>query len=178
MKKAVIFLTDGFEEMEMIVPADILHRSGVNIILTSLTDSLEVKGSHDIVIKADNLLTGDVEADMFILPGGPGSNEYIKNNLFCDLLIEHSKKGKFIAAICAAPLTLGKLGFLENKEATCYPHLADQLIAKTYKPEAVVTDGNITTGRAAGASVEFGLELARILVGVDEANRVKEAMFI
>ena len=87
-------------------------------------------------------------------------------------------QNKHIAAICAAPVTLGKLGLLKDKAATCYPAMEDKLIAKTIKQDPVVSDGNITTGRAAGASAEFGLKLAEILVGAKEAKKVKEAMLI
>ena len=178
MKKAVIFLTDGFEEMEAIVPADILHRAGVGITFTSITGKLEVKGSHDITIIADNLLSENVKGDMFILPGGPGASEYVNNPVLIDLLRKQNNDNKYIAAICAAPLTLGSIGLLNNKAATCFPHLTDKLVAGERRSDAVVTDGNITTGRAAGVSAEFGLRLAEILAGADEANRIKSAMFI
>ena len=178
MKKAIIFLTDGFEEMEAFVPADILHRAGVEVVILSITGNLEVTGSHDIKVVADNVLTGNTDADMLILPGGPGAVKYIENQVLVDELLYHNLQNKHIAAICAAPITLGKLGLLKDKAATCYPAMEDKLIAAAIKHEPVVTDGNITTGRAAGASAEFGLKLAEILVGAEEAEKVKTAMLI
>jgi len=178
MKKAIIFLTDGFEEMEAFVPADILHRAGVNVILLSITGSLEVTGSHDIKVIADNVFTGNSDADMLILPGGPGAHKYIGNQAIIDELLYQNLQNKHIAAICAAPVTLGKLGLLKDKAATCYPAMEGELIAATIKHDPVVTDGNITTGRAAGASAEFGLKLAEILVGPEKAESVKAAMLL
>ena len=67
---------------------------------------------------------------------------------------------------------------LEDKTVTCFPNLSDNLIAADYKLDAVVVDETIITGRAAGASVEFGLKLVEVLLGIDEANRIKEVMFI
>ena len=181
MKKAIILLTDGFEEMEALVPADILHRAGIKIIFLSLTGNLEVTGSHDIKIIADNLFNESTDisnADMLILPGGPGAKTYPENPALTDALLKHNSQKRHIAAICAAPLTLGKLGLLNDKAATCFPALKDELIAATYMQKPVVTDGNITTGQAAGASAEFGLKLAEIFVGVEEAYLVKAAMYI
>ena len=181
MKKAIVFLTDGFEEMEAIVPVDILHRAGVKVTLLSITGNLEVTGSHDIRVVADGLFdenTNITDTDMLILPGGPGATTYLQNQTLIKALRKHNSQNKHIAAICAAPLTLGELGLLKTKAATCFPALTDKLIAATYKDDAVVTDGNITTGRAAGASSDFGFRLAEILVGVEEAERVKEAMFL
>ena len=179
MKKAIIFLTDGFEEMETIVPADILRRAGVEVNLVSLTGNSEVTGSRGVKVVADSLFAGNAAyADMLILPGGLGAAKYIENKALTDALLEHNSHGSHIAAICAAPVTLGKLGLLKDKAATCYPAMTDRLIAAEIKSESVVTDGNITTACAAGASAEFGLVLAEILVGSEEARRVKDAMFL
>lgn len=180
MKTAVIFLTDGFEEMEAIVPADILRRAGVDVTLVSTTGNFDVTGSHDIKVTADELLGDGVKitADMLILPGGPGAGAYIKNAPLTDLLKRQNSRGGYIAAICAAPVTLGKLGLLDNKTATCFPAMKDELIAGTYKPDEVVIDGNIITGRAAGAAPVFGLALAGILISEEEKHRVKNAMYI
>ena len=179
MKKAIIFLTDGFEEMEAIVPADILRRADVEVNLASITGSFEVVGSHGIKVTADSLFIGNIhDADMLILPGGPGAAKYIGNQTLTDALSGHNTRGGHIAAICAAPVTLGKLGLLKDKAATCYPAMTGQLISAAHKFEAVVTDGNITTAQAAGASAEFGLALAEILVGVEEARKIKSAMFL
>ena len=178
MKKAILFLTDGFEEMEAIVPADILRRAGVEVCLVSITGDMIVTGSHDIKVTTDNLLTGNVDADMLILPGGPGAVKYIENQMLIDALLEHNNQGGYIAAICAAPVTLGKLDLLKDKTATCYPAMKEQLIVSVYKSDAVITDGNIITARAAGASAEFGLKLVEILIGAEEAQKVKAAMFL
>ena len=181
MKKAIMFLTDGFEETEAIVPADILRRAGVEVNLTSITGSLEVTGSHGIKVIADSVFDSfdeNDEADILILPGGPGAAKYIENQAVVDSLVRQNDKGGFIAAICAAPVTLGKLGLLKNKAATCYPAMAGELEAALKSAEEVVTDGNITTARAAGASPQFGLALAQILAGAEEAQKVKAAMWI
>lgn len=181
MPKVIIFLTDGFEEMEALVPADILHRAGVKVSLLSITGKLEVTGSHDIKVVADGLFdknTDISDADMLILPGGPGASSYIENRALTDALQAQHVKDKYIAAICAAPVTLGKLGLLKDKAATCYPAMEGDLIAAVKKQDAVVTDGNITTGRAAGASAEFGLKLAELLVGSEVATKVKNAMYL
>jgi len=178
MKKAIIFLTDGFEEMEALVTADILRRAGVRVELASITGKLEVIGSHDIKIIADSVFTGDASADMLILPGGPGASAFIDYKALTDTLTTHYNRGGFIAAICAAPVTLGKLGLLKDKAATCYPGMMDELNAELCCAEMVVTDGNITTARGPGASAIFGLALVEILVGAEEMLRVKDAMVL
>ena len=53
-----------------------------------------------------------------------------------------------IAAICAAPTVLGKLGLLNGRKAICYPGMEDGLTGAEVTVEPVVTDGNITTQRS------------------------------
>jgi len=178
MKRAIIFLTDGFEEMEAIVTADILRRAGVDVELVSITGRQDVTGSHEITLKTDSIFTGDADADMLILPGGPGAADYLQNPTLTEALTRHHSQRKQLGAICAAPVTLGKLGLLTDKAATCYPGMVDELNAATYRTDITVTDGNITTARGPGASAAFGLKLAEILVGTERMIGVKEAMLL
>ena len=178
MKKAIIFLTDGFEEMEALVTADILRRAGAGINLASITGRLEVTGSHDIKVVADSMFTGDIDADMLILPGGPGAESFIECKALTNALIAHNNRGGLIAAICAAPVTLGRLGILKDKTATCYPSVADKLNASAYSTDMLVIDANIITARGPGIAPTFGLELAGILAGKTEMLRVKEEMLL
>lgn len=177
MKSAVIFLTDGCEEAEAVFPADILRRAGVDVKLLSITGKLEITGSRGIKLVADGHIESGISADMLILPGGWGAQAYIDNSILTEMLKRQNSEGKYIAAICAAPVTLGKLGILDDKAATCYPAKQEELVAKECKQDAVVIDGNIITARAPGASAQFGLTLAGILVGEEEAERVKGEMY-
>ncbi len=55
---------------------------------------------------------------------------------------------KRIAAICAAPSILGKLGLLEGKKkAVCFPGFEESLKGADVLSDRVVTDGNITTSK-------------------------------
>ena len=75
-----------------------------------------------------------------------------------------NEKGKYIAAICAAPTILGSLGILEGKEATCYPGMEDELIGALVKTDrSVVMDGNIITSRGMGTAIDFSLHIVSIL---------------
>ena len=51
-----IFLTDGFEESEALLPADILKRAGLDVCLVSITADKLVASSHGFKIMADAVL--------------------------------------------------------------------------------------------------------------------------
>ncbi|MDR2684442.1 MAG: DJ-1/PfpI family protein, partial [Prevotellaceae bacterium] len=102
MKKCYIFLTNGFEEIEAIATIDILRRAGLDVVTVSVEDSLEVKGSHNITVKADTgfAVNNCSDAEILVLPGGTLRLGEFEN--LAELLKKHNAEGKKIAAICAA----------------------------------------------------------------------------
>ena len=78
-----------------------------------------------------------------------------------------------IAAICAAPLVLGRRGLLEGKRATCYPGFEDRLKGATVTDSGCVRDGKIITARAMGSAIDFSLEIIRALCGDEKSNSLK-----
>ena len=78
-----------------------------------------------------------------------------------------------MAAICAAPTILSRLGILDRREAVCYPGMEDQMLSAVVRPgQAVVTDGRVITGEAAGSAFDFGLKLVETLKGAQAARKV------
>ena len=48
MKKVYIFLADGFEEIEVITPIDVLRRAELEVTTVSIHDRKEVAGAHNV----------------------------------------------------------------------------------------------------------------------------------
>lgn len=177
--KVTTFLTDGFETVEALAVVDILKRAKIDVELVSITGKLDVTSAQNITVMAEKLMeeADCSDSDMLFLPGGMGHRSYLPNETLVGILREHYKKGKRIAAICAAPSVLGKLGMLEGKKAIAFPGFEDDLIGAEVlsAPVRVVTDDNITTSRGMGTSIDLGLEIVRILLGQDAADSVAES---
>ena len=180
MKKAFLFLANGFEESEAIVPADILRRGGVELVLVSVMGSKEVFSSNNIAVMAD-LLFDEYDfsaADMLILPGGmPGAKNLNEHGGLKTLISGFAAQGGLVAAICAAPLVLGGLGLLKGRNATCYPGFENYLEGATCTTQPVEIDGAIITGRGPGYAYDFGFALLTTLMGEGVASQVKAGMF-
>ena len=175
-KHAIIILADGFEEVEAITPVDLLRRAGIAVTMLGLT-SVDVKGSHDIVVKTDMVLNDfNGKYDALILPGGPGHNNLLESHKVLHLINTSFQRKLLCAAICAAPSIFGKAGILKNKKATCFPGYEDKLGEAIFVREKVVRDENIITSRGAGTAVEFGLEIIDYLVGKVEAEKVSQSI--
>ena len=173
MAKTVLFLANGFEEIEALTVVDLLRRQGIEITTASITDSVEVTGSHNITVKADTVL-GKVDFssfDMLILPGGqPGTTNLGNCKKLTDAIIKHNDAGKDLAAICAAPTVYGKLGLLQGKRACCYPGCEDGLLGADVQTTEVTVDGNFITSRGMGTAIPFGLAIIERFCGKAAAD--------
>lgn len=175
MKRAVVCLAEGFEEIEAIGSIDILRRAGIDTVVVSVSGNLSVTGAHAITVKADQMVekTDFSGVDMIVLPGGmPGAKHLKEHELLREKLLAFHQNGKFIAAICAAPMVLGDLGILENRKATCYPGFENQLKSAILTPDAVVEDRHVITGKGPGLVFDFALKLVEKLSGKENAGIV------
>lgn len=174
-----VFLANGFEETEAVVPIDILRRAGFDVKLISITDELLVTSSHGVTIKADTTFdeTDFNDAEMLFLPGGmPGTKNLDAHAGLCELLQDSAEKGVKLAAICAAPSVFGNLGLLNGKEATCYPGYEDQLMGASVSENPVVVSDNFITARGAGVAMKFALKLVEVLKGKKIAEELAAAI--
>jgi len=174
-----LFLAKGFEETEAITVVDILRRAEISIEMVSITDQLEVKGSHDVKIIADTTIDNIDEnsLDMIVLPGGlPGSFNLKESKKLAEIIKSVYEKDKYLAAICAAPLVFGELGLLNKKIATCYPGFEKYLSGASTKTDNCVVDRNIITAKGPGAAAEFALKIVEILKDKEVAQQLKESM--
>jgi 4-methyl-5(b-hydroxyethyl)-thiazole monophosphate biosynthesis len=179
MSQVSIFLATGFEETEAIAVIDVLRRAEITTTTVSVTGQTVVTGSHGISVVTDALFEelNFSEGQMLVLPGGmPGTNNLEAFAPLTKLINEYYKSGKYLAAICAAPLILGKMRLLRNEEATCYPGYEESLEDAILSKERVVRSGKIITGKGPGTAIEFGLLLVETLKGKALADTIKTAM--
>ncbi len=167
MSKVNMYFATGYEEVEALTVVDLLRRVGIEVDMVSISEDMVVTGSHGIGVNMDKTFeASDKDVDMLILPGGiPGTPNLKAHSGLCDLIKSYNETGKYIAAICAAPTVFGALGLLENKSATCYPGMEEELCCKTPMSESVVIDGNIITSRGLGTAIDFALAIITVFKG-------------
>ena len=177
MSHAISILAPGFEETEAVTFIDLLRRAGVAVTVLGLA-SREVRGSHDIVIAADKPFDEfSGQFDAVVLPGGmPGATNLSNAPRLLELIRAAHKRGALCAAICAAPIVLGKAGILAGVKATCFPGFEKELGGALFKEEAVVRDGNVITSRGVGTAIPFALEVVAYLAGPEKAEKIRSAI--
>lgn len=177
MKRVLCLLENGFEEIEAVVPVDLLRRAGVEVVMAGVSGK-EVTGKVGLEVIADAVLKelAGKTFDVLFLPGGPAVMELRKNEGVIGLIREFHDAGKLIAAICAAPLLLKDAGILEGKNFTAHFSTNDELTQNT--GERVVFDLGLLTSRGAGTAIDFGLALVEILCGVAVKDEVAAAVMV
>lgn len=184
MAKALVFLAEGFEEIEAVTVVDVLRRADVEVDTAALS-AKRVLGAHGLAVEADVLLNDVIAGsngtkkpyDAMILPGGmPGAKHLRDDARVKALIAQQAQTGRIVAAICAAPIALEAAGVLRGKAATSYPGYA--LESADYREDRVVSDGNIVTSRGPGTALEFALALVERLAGADKVAKLRSGMVV
>ena len=124
MKTIFVFLAEGFEEIEALTPVDVLRRAGLSVQTVSVMDEQVVAGAHGVPVVADKMFAeiNPEDAEMILLPGGlPGATNLDAHEGLSQMILDFAKEEKPLAAICAAPLLIGKHGYFKDLEYACFP---------------------------------------------------------
>ena len=184
MKKVLLPVSRGFEEVELVSLVDVLRRGGLEVCtayLDEFSDTPLLVGDNGITMAMDKALK-DVDSttfDMILLAGGWDNAYTLRDNQTIQTLLkEFYNNNKVVGAMCASVMALKEAGIL-GSDYTCYPFAKEEVNHKGYREDvAVVTDGNIMTSRGPGTALCFGLEIVKRLVGVESYEAVKEGMLL
>ena len=173
--KVALFLANGCETIEALTVADILYRAGIPCTKVSVNSTPVVVTSHNVTVVANTTVDHlDWDSfDMLVLPGGiPGTPNLNACAPLMEQVARFHRKGKMIAAICAAPSIFAQLGLLKGVRATCNPSVESILLdgGADLVRENAVTTGNIITSRAMGTAIPFALAIVEHYLGKEKAD--------
>ena len=179
--KVYVHLATGFEEVEALTVVDVLRRGKIGVETVSVTGERTVIGAHDIPVMADLLIEdGDYDScDMMVFPGGlPGTTNLADHEGLLRHLRDFMEAGKWLVAICAAPIIFGELGLLDGRKAVCYPGMERHLYGADIQNTNVVVDGNYITSKGPATAMEFALKLVEVLAGENAAKEVAKGLLL
>jgi len=180
MANALVPLAQGCEELEAVSIIDILRRAGIDVTTASLDEQVVV-ASRGTKLLADTTIDQIMQQsfDIVVLPGGlPGADNLNQDPRIHQILQTHIENENYVAAICAAPKVLAASGILENKTATAYPGVLEELDMGNIQIShaAVHQDGRILTSRGPGTALDFALTIVDCLLGVEQRKIVEQAL--
>ena len=164
-RKILIYLFNGFSDWEIAyLTPEIKKNDAFELIFFSKEGKPIVSmGGLSIIPDTSLAAINADDVEMLILPGGVAW-EKDENNFIDSLVKSLFKKGKTIAAICAATTYLGKKGFLDELKHTSNdlnylkgvaPHYVGE---QNYSNSFAVTDKNLITANGI-APIEFAREI-------------------
>ena len=177
MGRVCVFFAEGYEEIEALTVVDLVRRVGIDTDMVSVTGEKTVTGSHGISVEMDRLYAevDFSEVDMLVLPGGmPGTVHLEAYAPLMEHVDDFYAKGKYVAAICAAPSILGHRGMLKGKKACSYPDKEKELEGAEVTKSSVEIADNLITSRGMGCAIDFGLAIVAVLKGQEEADALAE----
>uniref|UniRef100_A0A6Q2ZL06 protein deglycase n=1 Tax=Esox lucius TaxID=8010 RepID=A0A6Q2ZL06_ESOLU len=164
-KRALVILSKGAEEMETVIPVDIMRRAGIAVTLAGLTGKDPVQCSRDVYLVPDANLEDARKQS-------PAVKEVLKD--------QEDRKG-LIAAICAGPTALLAHGIAYGSTVTTHPAAKDKMMTGghyKYSEARVEKDGHLITSRGPGTSFEFALAIVEELMGAEVAATVKAPLVL
>lgn len=180
----LLFLADGFEEIEALTPVDVLRRADIDVktVAVGKKEEKTVNGAHGIAVCADLSMNEAKEIcpcpEAVVLPGGmPGAKNLDADPDVDRYVKDACERGALIGAICAAPMILGKRGILKGRRATCFPGFENTLAGAKVTGGRVEADGTVITACAMGAAEEFALALVGAMKGESAAEEMRRAIY-
>ena len=186
IKKVIVLLADGFEEVETVTPITFLRRAGIEVVAASIGKSVTAKGARGVQMIADTTLAeAGKDFDAVVVPGGlKGAENIASCEKAGNLLKEMAAAGKLVCAICASPaLVLAPLGLLKGKKFTCYPGMEEKIIENGWPCGELslcdtVVDENIITSRAAGTAGDFAITIIENLLDEETAKKIAASVLL
>ena len=180
MAKVCIPLANGFEDIEAITLIDVIRRGGIEVITAGVGGEI-IESAHNVKIFADTTIDkiNSDDFDLVVLPGGlPGATNLAESKEVQKLLQDMDKSGKYVGAICAAPIALHTAGVLKDKY-TAYPGWEGNIREEGYVNDAkVVEDKNVLTSKGPATAICFGLEIVKKFAGIETYNQVKSGLLV
>jgi len=174
--KIAILLYPGFTSLDAIGPYEMLvHAPGVEVmlvakekkLLTGEVDIFKIMPSHDF--------SEVPEADILLIPGGPGETAAALDTQTTDWIKRIHSKSTVTTSVCTGALILAKAGILEGKSATTHWGAAETLekLGVPYKAKRWVEEGKIITAAGVSAGIDMALYLLGKLISPEIAKSMQ-----
>ena len=182
IRKVLVPIADGTEEIEAVTIIDVLRRAGADVTVAAVQNDLRITASRGVKIEADALIDACVDRawDLVVLPGGmPGAENLRQSESLTRILQAQHARGGMMAAICAAPaVVLQSHGLLQGRRATSHPEFVHRLTDTSAAEDLVVHDGPVITSRGPGTALLFALHLVERLFGAQKREAVAGPMVL
>lgn len=164
-------------DIDLIGPQTILSRLEGAEVFYVWKDRAEVASDLGLAYRARHDF-GDCpeNLDVLFVPGGlKGTIPAMQDPAVIGFLADRGARARYVTSVCTGSLLLGAAGLLDGFRATSYWMVRDllPLFGAERVDARVVIDRNRITGGGATAGLDFGLTLASLLRGEEQAETIQ-----
>jgi cyclohexyl-isocyanide hydratase len=168
----------GLTQLDFTGPYEILARLPGAEIHLLWKNAEPVRTEHGLALIPTTILEACPPLDLVCVPGGPGVNELLTDSEVLAFLKRVAPGARWITSVCTGALVLGATGLLRGRRATTHwmsrHFLAD--FGATPVEDRVVIDGNVVTGGAVTAGIDFALRIVAEVAGREAAEAIQLAV--
>lgn len=151
LKKIAILAEQLYEDLELWYPYYRLVEAGYDVKIVA-PEKKTYYSKHQYPVMAD-LSINEVNPDDFIgvvIPGGYAPDHIRRHSKMITFVRKIFEQNGLVAAICHAGWVLISAGILNDKDATCFFSIKDDMInaGANYRDQEVVIDNNLVTSRS------------------------------
>jgi transcriptional regulator GlxA family with amidase domain len=170
-----ILIFDGLTALDAVGPYEVLRSvPGWEVEFVGKQPGEVRTDSGRLGLSVDAAIADRPEAEIVLVPGGPGQRDLHDDAEVLDWLRAVDAGSRRTTSVCTGALLLGAAGLLEGKRATTYWQSLDELRQFGAEPvtERWVEDGKYLTA----AGVSAGIDMALHLVATETAPEVAQAV--
>lgn len=182
LKRALVLLANGAEEMEAVISIDVMRRAEIEVIVAGVDSHDKIKCSRGVFIVPDVDVQTAIKSapyDVVVMPGGlQGANTLAASSAVKKLLDIQVQHTNLIGAICAAPIALKSHSIKQGSKITSHPSVKEKLEGYSYSEARVVVDNKLITSRGPGTSFEFALAIVETLRGKEVKDKISAPLIL
>lgn len=151
MAKVLLFIENGFEDLEAMYPFYRLQEAGYDVDVMGPAKNTVYHGKYGYPLAA-GVEPGDISIVDYVgimIPGGQAPDRMRINEQMVDLVKEADKRGLIIGAICHGPQLLIEADIVRHRNLTCYKSILTDVLnaGAIYHDMDVIMDDNLVTSR-------------------------------
>lgn len=177
--KIAVLLFEGFTMLDAVGPIEVLSLlPGAEVKVVAKTPGVIWPDNQAVPFVAPFGLADVQDADVLLIPGGPGSDAVEKDTDILNWVRDIDATSQWTCSVCTGALILAAAGLLKRKEATTHWGALSRLseFGATPLSERWVESGKVITAAGVSAGIDMALLLASRLNGERAAKAIQLAI--
>jgi cyclohexyl-isocyanide hydratase len=172
---AGLLLFPGMTQLDLTGPYEVLARLPGWRVEVVAKQAGPIRTDKGLTVHADQGFATAPQYDLFVIPGGPGTDDALTDVETVDFVRHQCLGAKHIFGICTGSLLIGAAGLLRGRRAGGH-WLARHLLASfgaEVRDERMTRDGNIYTAGGVTSGIDMALQVVADIAGEDVAQQIQ-----